>query len=239
MTNRLIFTAIVISGMTASSAYSQVTPPLFAPNAATAASSSETGSGAHAGVSGLGTAHVSTISGNESTAGSTSLNGVYTANPNLQVNSVDTYSSTLGGTATIGGSSGAGLAEGGGGQNGFGEAYGQSYDPPLFMNFSPNAVMAESNSDAGSHGGGDYAGLSTGGTATMAGNEAYGTATALNGVYNANPNLQVNSVVTSSGSEGVSSVLSGMSGLLADTGGEAEQDGNGNGWGFSWVIPLP
>jgi hypothetical protein len=30
-----------------------------------------------------------------------------------------------------------------------------------------------------------------------------------------------------------------MSGLLADTGGEAEQDGNGNGWGFSWVIPLP
>lgn len=239
MKNRLIFTAIIISGMTASSAYAQVTPPLFAPNAATAASSSETGSGAHAGVSGLGTAHVGTLSGNESTAGSTSLNGVYAANPNLQVNSVDTYSSTLGGTSTLGHSSGTGIAEGGGGQEGFGQAYGQSYDPPLFMNFSPNAVMAEANSEAGSHGGGDYAGLSAGGTSTMAGNEGYGTAIALNGVYTANPNLQVNSVETTSGSEGGSSVLSNMSGLFAHTGGEAEQDGNGNGWGYSWVIPMP
>ncbi|MFM7028529.1 MAG: hypothetical protein ACKOXK_07635 [Chakrabartia sp.] len=238
MNTRLFYTA-AIAALIAPAAHAQVVPPIFAPNAATASSSSETGSGAEAGVFGLGTAGVSTISGNESAAGSTSLNGVYAANPNLQVNSVDTYSATLGGTATIGGSSGSGLAEGGGGQQGSAQAYGQSYDPPLIMSFSPNAVMAEANSDASSEGGADYAGLSLGGTATMAGNEATGSALALNGVSSAEPNLQVNSVVTGSSSDGVSSVLSGMTGLLGSTGGEADQEGNGNGWGFSWVIPAP
>ena len=234
MKNPLILSASALVALCAPAAFAQVTPPLWATNAATASSSSETGSGAHAGVSGAGTAGVSTISGNASTAGSTSLNGTYVANPNLQVNSVDTYSSTLGGTATVGGSSGAGQAHGGGGQTGSGQAYGQSYDPPLIMNLSPNAVMGEANSDAESQGGGHYSGLSQGGTATIAGNESTGTAVAQNGVTTAQPNLQVNSVITGSSTDGISSVLSGMSGLSGHTGGSANQNGNGNGWGFSW-----
>ncbi len=128
------------------------------------------------------------------------------------------------------------MAEGGGGQSGYGEAYGQSYDQLLFAP-APNAVMAESNSDAGSEGGGDYTGLSLGGVSTIAGNGSTGTATALNGVTTAEGSLQVNSVITSSSSEGISSVLSGMTGLTGHNGGQADQDGNGNGWGFSWNVP--
>ena len=241
MKNKLMLTAATVSALFATSAYAQmmVPVPLSAINAATAASSSQTGSGAEAGVYGNVMANVGTITGNESAAGSVSYNGVTVANPNLQVNSVDTYSATLGGTATLGSSSGNGEANGGGGQEGFGSAYGQSYDPPLFMNFAPNAVMGESNSDADSHGGGDYTGLSLGGVSTTAGNGSTGTATALNGVTAAEPNLQVNSVITSSSSEGISSVLSGMTGLTGHNGGEADQDGNGNGWGYSWYNPAP
>lgn len=240
MKNKLMLTAATVSALFATSAYAQmmVPVPFSAINAATAASSSQTGSGAEAGVHGNGMANVGTITGNESAAGSVSYNGVTNANPNLQVNSVDTYSATLGGTATLGSSSGNGEANGGGGQDGFGSAYGQSYDAPFFQ-ATPNAVMAESNSDAGSEGGGDYTGLSLGGVSTIAGNGSTGTATALNGVTTAEGSLQVNSVITSSSSEGVSSVLSGMNGLSGHNGGNADQEGNGNGWGFSWFDAPP
>jgi hypothetical protein len=239
MDKNIFLATVALTCFYAAPALAQVTPPFWANNAATAASSSETGSGAQAGVYGHGTANVSTISGNESTAGSISLNGATVANPNLQINSVNTYSSTLGGTSTIGGSSGNGHAEGGGSQQGSGEAYGQSYDAPLLFNFSPNAVMGEANSSADSHGGGHYTGLSLGGASTIAGNEATGTAQAMNGVTSAEPNLQVNSVVTSSSTEGISSVLSGMTGLSGHTGGSADQNGNGNGWGYSWNSSAP
>lgn len=241
MKNKFMISAATCAALFATSAYAQImvpTPPLGATNAATAVSSSQTGSGAEAGVSGLGFANITTISGNESTAGSISFNGTMSPNANLQINQIETYSSTLGGTATLGSSSGNGDAHGGGHQDGYGQAFGQSYDQLMFAP-SPNAVMGESNSAADSHGGGEYTGLSFGGVQTIAGNESTGNAVAYNGVTLDDPNLQVNSVITSSSSEGISSVLSGMNGMTGHNGGEADQDGNGNGWGFSWNIPSP
>lgn len=97
MKNKLMISAATCAAFFATSAYAQImvpTPPFAATNAATAVSSSQTGSHADAGVSGAGIANVGTITGNESTAGSSSLNGVISPDVNLQINSINTYSST-------------------------------------------------------------------------------------------------------------------------------------------------
>lgn len=99
------------------------TSGVIAGSVSTAGSSSSTRS------SHPGTATAGSLAGNASTGGAASSNGATTANPNLQVNTVDTYSSSVGGTANVSNTTGAGKARSSAHQGGFGGGAGISYVP--------------------------------------------------------------------------------------------------------------
>lgn len=90
-------------------------------------SSASSGSGAHS--FGLGSATTFSMAGNAATGGAMATNGTMTANPNLQINSVETYSSSIGGTAGGAQTTGFGAGGAGGTQTGSGFGAGVSYVP--------------------------------------------------------------------------------------------------------------
>lgn len=116
---------------TASAAFAAAAPVYaqsLPTSGAISGSMSVAGSGSHVHSLGAGSANASSLAGNASTGGAATSNGTVNGG-NIQVNTVETYSSTIGGTANTSSTNGLGHAGAGGQQSGGGFGAGVSYVP--------------------------------------------------------------------------------------------------------------